>query len=287
MSKTTTKGRPVSEIDIEFEWQTSVVPLIDKQITLIQQDVRRAFDGHKVIVYLSCPISSRGGGYSGTNVDIALHTERRLLEEWGERFWILNPCRYQMESGEGANLLQRHVGGTKIKRSDIKGGDYMRMWTRVLCEDAIVDRGKESQADLKNSGRCFDAFYFLGPSDVRDFFIRPGPQTLTAGVEEYFARRYATDHEFMRFYSPKKQAEWESRRRAFFVFYAIRASANYSLGSHDEWNILRLLNRRRLAASQKTGMLAGDVGEQIAGFFDGRQIDPAAFHLPATQGYAM
>jgi len=31
--------------------------------------------------------------YYGTNLEIANHTERRLLGDWGYRFWILNLTR--------------------------------------------------------------------------------------------------------------------------------------------------------------------------------------------------
>lgn len=101
-----------------------------------------------LIVYLSCPISARGGGYSGTNVDIAKFTERASLQRWGEGFWIPNPAQYQLESKAGTGLMERHAsqlgldldklrklsnspGGTRVP----SGGDYMRMWTKVLVEN--------------------------------------------------------------------------------------------------------------------------------------------------------
>ena len=60
----------------------------------------------------------------------------------------------------------------------------------------------------------------------------------------------------------------------FFRFYAARASANFSKGCHDEWNIFCEINRARLAHSN------GDVGQLLAGYFDGRQIDPGAAVCP-------
>jgi len=98
--QTTEAGRPVDSLPIRFEWHTGAWKrLFDKQIALIKEDINRARAQDKLVVYLSCPISSRGGGYSGTNVDIAMHTERTLLDKWGERFWILNPSRYQIVDG--------------------------------------------------------------------------------------------------------------------------------------------------------------------------------------------
>ena len=81
--------------------------IFDLQIDLVKSDIRRARAEGKLIVYLSCPISSRGGGYHGTNVDIAKYTERALLQRWGEGFWILNPVQYQLESKAGTGLMDR------------------------------------------------------------------------------------------------------------------------------------------------------------------------------------
>jgi len=306
------EGKPVPEIDITFRWQTQWVPIFNKQIELIQADIERARAEDRLVVYLSCPISSRGGGYSGTNVDIARYTERRLLQEWGERFWIVNPAQYQMESKAGTGLIESHLRDLNVTAAEReamghpKGGDYMRMWTKVLCEDDKEDRPAKQDESLVNSGWRFDAFYFLGPTDVRHFFTQGGQQTVTAGVEAYFARRFASDPDFREAYSlddlpwprgtdsklpdrakKKPQEYWEDLRKEFFRYYAVRASVNYSLGSHDEWNIFCLLNQRRLAATVDPGMLNGDVGMLLAGYFDGRQIDPAAMQLPTSRGYAV
>ena len=67
------------------------------QIDKLRRDIRRAKAEDRLTIYLSCPISSRGGGYSMTNVDVARHVERALLQKWGEAFWILNPAQYQLQ----------------------------------------------------------------------------------------------------------------------------------------------------------------------------------------------
>ena len=81
---------------MKFKWQTGDwFELFEKQVALIQTDVERALMDDRLLVYLSCPISSCGGGHSITNVEIATHTERLIMKEWGTRFWILNPAQYK------------------------------------------------------------------------------------------------------------------------------------------------------------------------------------------------
>jgi hypothetical protein len=293
----TETGEPVPGFAIKYEWLTGDWKRIfDAQTALIKDDVGRARAEGRIVVYLSCPISSRGGGWSGTNVDIARHVERSLLERWGEGFWILNPSAYQLESKAGTGLIVRHAERLGIdlealaKSAMPGGGDYLRMWTRVLVEDGD-----------HNAGRNFDAFYFLGPRDVYSFFTQGGALTMTAGIEAYFARKFAMDATFRDGFSTwginwgappdettmQLKGGWTERRRSFLRFYALRASANFSLGSHDEWTILRLINQARLKVTRKAGQLDGDVGDQLAAFFDGVQVDPASSEAPLTRGYAL
>ena len=231
------------------------------------------------------------------------------MSEWGHRFWILNPAMYQLESKEGTGLIRRHAErlwgdeaeGRLAALPRARGGDYMRMWTRVLVEDNIDDG--------MHLGRSFDAYYFLGRTDVQHFFSLGGATTSTAGIEEYFARKYAMDPDFrdtysvpgiewdptwerdpqMAIYEMNEQRElrdgWEQTRKWFFRFYSIRASANFSLGCHDEWNIFRLLNEARLKHKSEIREQLGDVGDLLAGYFDGRQIDPGATVTAIAYGY--
>ena len=145
----------------------------------------------------------------------------------------------------------------------------MRMWTKVLVED-----------DSENVGGFFDAYYFIGPDDARRFFAAGGATNATAGIEEYFARKYATDLRFRDRYS-KEGDQWEQRRDDFYRFYALRGSAAFSKGCHDEWNILCKLNDARLAVDRP------DVGSQIAIFFDSKQVDPGAASRQIVKGYAI
>lgn len=288
------QGEPVPGFPLRFEWQTGILyELIDLQVDLIKQDIFRARSEGRLVVYLSCPISSRGGGHQRTNAEIAHHTARRVTTEWGHRFWLLNPAAYQLESREGTSLLQQHANAYVRERGeqliDVRtltpeGGDYMRMWTRVLVEDD----GKDVR---KNLGGYFDAYYFLGPTDVVDFFAKSGATTLTSGVEEYFASKFTIDPEFSRDFSPttktdgtplsdaERDAEWGRLRSEFFRYYTIRASASYSKGSHDEWEILRLLNKSRMAVL--------GIGEQIAGYYDGQSLTMGDMEAIVTRGYAL
>jgi len=298
-------GRPVSSFPMEYSWQTGDwEKLFDEQIKLIKEDIYRARVQGRMIIYLSCPISSRGGGYFGTNVEITEFTRMRLLKEWGTGFWILNPGGYQLESKAGSGLIHRHalnLWGAKgekrlndlIKESPAADGDYMRMWTQVLVEDNETGPGK-------NLGNNFDGFYFLGPSDVKAYFLNSDDGDLTSSINNYFARKYASDADFRDYYTidgirwgayananPRPEAEnklieeWEKRRRDFFRFYSLKAGMNYSLGGHDEWNIWFLINNLRVQnLDRKTA-----IGELIPGFFEGKQITPGDFTDMAITGY--
>jgi hypothetical protein len=311
-------AEPVPDLGIKFTWHNNYWrEIFDEQIALICADIKRARAEDRLIIYLSCPISARGGGDHRTNVDIAKATERRLLTEWGEGFWILNPAQYQMESKEGLGLIESHARKLGINLGELRritkppapsGGDYMRMWTKVLVDDTKgydIDFPKE----LSYTGQHFDGYYFLGPNDVMQFFTKSGGETLTAAVQTHFSRKFTTDPDFRDYYSIDKIAwgadratdprftkdagkeqnvlrdQWEEHRRRYLKFYALKAGVNFSLGSHDEWEILRLINYKRCAALKKT---EGNLGipDQMPAFFDGRQVDIASYEGRITAGYA-
>ena len=56
-------------------------------------------------------------------------------------------------------------------------------------------------------------------------------------------------------------------------------SIAFSYGSHDEWNILRLINVKRLGGTQF------GVANQIASFYDGRPTPPSAAEQTVSNGY--
>lgn len=290
----TTTGEPVPGFPLKFTWHTGDwEKIFNAQCKLIKEDIARVRAEGRLVFYLSCPISSRGGGWSGTNVDIARHVERTILERWGEAFWVLNPAQYQLESKAGRGRIVEHAANLHIDLEALlasaapSGGDYLRMWTRVLVEDAISNLGYE-----------FDAFYFLGPHDVFSFFTEHGSQTMTAGIESYFARKMESDPDFRNAFSDpaiswgaagndRAKSNWAQKRSDFLKFYALRASASFSLGSHDEWAIFEAINAGRRKRSAGLGMLDGDTGDQLAAFFDGTQVSIGATQTPVSRGYAV
>jgi hypothetical protein len=305
---------PVADFPLKYIWHTGPwYDIFEMQINKLRRDIRRAKAEDKLTVYLSCPISSRGGGYSMTNVDVARHVERALLERWGEGFWILNPAQYQLESKAGTGLMNEHADYLGLDLNHLieiakrpLGGDYMRMWTTVLVENDVKVGYRDIASNLVNTGQCFDAFYFIGPRDVQSFFLTEG-ETLTAGLQAYFARKFAIDPDFREEYSDpnpdwrrlgprtpineeeyKLRDRWNYKRLDFFRYYGLKASVNFSLGSHDEWLIYGALNalRRNKTRNVEKFMVDGDVGDQIAGFFDGGQIDPASSETAVSRGYS-
>ena len=124
------------------------------------------------------------------------------------------------------------------------GGDYMVMWAEVL--------GGEDGA-----GRDFAMIHFTGPGDMRAFF-GCGREDVSGCVVRHPAAQAITD---------------PARRQAFIRYYALRASSAYSTGSHDEWNIVVRINRKR------------GVGDQVAMFFDGRPASPAEMETEIAPGY--
>ncbi|MCP2163384.1 hypothetical protein [Goodfellowiella coeruleoviolacea] len=294
-------GRPI----IRFTWNTGAwLDVFDRHVQLIKSDLARAHAEGRIVVYLSCPISSRGGGHFGTNVDIANDTARWLSQTWGERFFVLNPTAYQLESKEGTGLISRHLEALRgtypgltleklLALARPAGGDYMRMWSRVLIEDDYIAARRRRGRDL---GGAFDAYYFQGPTDVRRFFAHASSgQSLSGQMEEYFARKYTTSREFYLDFATadtdhdrqhlldltrvEDATAYEARRRAFFTYYSVRASAAFSLGSHDEWNTLFRLNQARRADPDY------GPGEEIAAFFDGRQLTLGDTEQPTVPGY--
>lgn len=309
-----TAQAPIANFPLKYIWHTGPwYDIFDMQINKLRRDIRRAKAEDRLTIYLSCPISSRGGGYSMTNVDVARHAERALLQKWGEGFWVLNPAQYQLESKAGTGLMNEHADYLGIDLSKLMeagrptGGDYMRMWTTVLVENNLQVGYRNISENLVNTGQHFDAFYFLGPRDVQSFFMAEG-ETLTAGIQAYFARKFAIDADFREEYSDPNpswerigprtalnQAQyalrdrWNYKRLDFFRYYGLKASVNFSLGSHDEWLIYRALNalRRDKTKSAENLMIDGEVGDQIAGFYDGGQIDPASSEAGVSRGYSL
>jgi hypothetical protein len=134
------------------------------------------------------------------------------------------------------------------------GADYMLMWTRVL-------------EGIDGTGSDFDFIYFVGPSDFARHFNLDGKSDMQK-LEAEYDRRAATE-----------PAIRDVDKKQFRNYYALRASIAFSLGSHDEWNIVRSINERRRAADKSYG-----IAKQLGVLFDGGQVAPALYETPVATG---
>jgi hypothetical protein len=189
---------------------------IQDQIQKIRQDIRAQRQAGKLVVYMSTPISPRGGGHTDTNVAIAASVKARLEKEYGGVLWAMNPALYDLPD----------VGGKSAG-----GGEYMVMWTAVAAGD-------------DGSAKEIDMVHFTGPNDMRAFF---GCSRDDVGgcLSRWVDARAAADEKFRR-----DVAGDALKRQAFIRYYALRASTAYSSGSHDEWNIFVKINRKRPLGEQ-------------------------------------
>jgi hypothetical protein len=92
-------------------------------------------------------------------------------------------------------------------------------------------------------------------------------------VEAYFDKRLANDQRLKDAVEQNKVS-----RRTFRNYYALRASVSFSYGSHDEWNIARLLNERR------RGSTDFGISNQLSILFDGRATTPGDFEAADASG---
>jgi hypothetical protein len=134
------------------------------------------------------------------------------------------------------------------------GADYMLMWTRIL-EGAT------------GAGPDFDFVYFTGPNDFKTA-LKLGDTDLMGQLNAEYERRAATDPGI-------KSVD----KMLFLEYYALRASVAFSLGSHDEWNIVRTINETLRHAD------AHGIARQLAVWFDGQPVSPPQFETSAASGY--
>jgi hypothetical protein len=137
------------------------------------------------------------------------------------------------------------------------GADYMLMWTRVI----------EGSDGL---GRDFDFVYFTGPLDFGQYFAFDGRADM-AKLEKYYDRHAKADAGLRAI-----------NKTDFRNYYGLRASVSFSLGSHDEWNIIRTINEKRRAS--KDGADGFGVAKQIAVLFNGTGVAPGLFDAPTQAG---
>ncbi len=224
-------------------------PLIDAQVARLRALVATERAKGKAVGYMSIPLSTLGGGYFNVNREVGERTRQRVEARLGAASaWVLNPAMPEASIPD--------VGGVRAG-----GAEYMVMWTRLL----------EGQSGLAED---FDFIYFVGPSDFGAYFGLTGQADLER-IESFFDERMKTDAELRR-----TVEQGRTTRTGFRNYYGLRASVNFSLGAHDEWNIAGRVNARR-RSDPKFG-----TGNQLATWFDGRAVSSAEAEPAVSGGYA-
>lgn len=137
-----------------------------------------------------------------------------------------------------------------------RGADYMLMWTKILEGDDGL-------------GRDFDFVYFVGPADFARYFSLDGRGDLEK-LEAYYDGLTKTDEEL-------KKVD----KRQFRNYYGLRASVTASLGSHDEWNIVRMINEKRRHDAHKSEF---GIARQVAMLFEGNALPPGPTETSTASG---
>ena len=219
-------------------------PNIEANVARVRQLLADQRRQGKAIGYMSIALSTAGGGYFGVNRDLAQKTKAHIEARFGPASaWVLDP------------------GAEGSLPGSASGADYMLMWTRIL----------EGADGL---GEDFDFFYFVGPSDAARFFGLTGTGDMDT-IDGYFDARLAADPDLK-----KAVADGKVSKASFRNYYALRAAVTFSYGSHDEWNIARLLNERRRGADRFG--IAGQLGV----FFDGNAVAPGTYESQISAGDA-
>jgi hypothetical protein len=218
------------------------VEAINANIARVRQLIVEQRNQGKAIGYLSIPLSTVGGSYFGVNLEIAQQAKARIEKRYGAHsVWLLNP-------GAEGNLPAKATGA-----------DYMLMWTKIL----------EGRNGL---GEDFDFVYFVGPTTVGQFFSLDGNADMEK-IDTYFDKRAASDESLKQAIAANKIT-----KATFRNYYALRASVAFSYGSHDEWNIARLLNERRRGATDF------GIAKQISVLFDGNAVPPGDYETGVASG---
>jgi hypothetical protein len=202
----------------------------------------------KAVGYFSVPLSPAGGGSFQVNTEAAQFIAKAAETRFGQgSAFILNPGA---QGGDGMN--------------GASGADYMYMWTQIL-------EGRTGH------GEDFDFFYFAGPTDFARYFLRPADPGQVGDylgkLNDFFDKRVASDPDFR---NAIKQGKVD--KIGFRNYYALRASVAFSYGSHDEWNIARMLNERRRGAADF------GIAGQLSIFFDGQPVNPGNFESATASG---
>lgn len=176
----------------------------------VRIQIQEATKKDQYIMYLSVPISSKGGGRFETNNAIANHITSVVQKRFGTKLFVLNPASFNLP---------------KVGPTPAGGGEYMAVWGDVLG-------GKNGD------GSDFDMIYFVGPKDVWEYF-GADDEDILGDIERWIDREIQTDKTF------DSYMKENDNRKNFLRYYGLRAASSYSKGAHDEWNIAVQLNSRR------------------------------------------
>jgi hypothetical protein len=236
------KATECSKIGICFCVDQDVKPVVETKVANFRAQIADQRKRDKAIGYLSVPLSPAGGGYMKLNIEIAQNAKSAVEKRFGaDDVWVLNP------------------GTAEANLPSTSGADYMLMWTSIL----------EGPTGM---GEDFDFVYFVGPQDFARFFEFDGNADM-AKLDAYYDKRVKSDPEF------EKETRAGLTRAKFRNYYALKASAAFSRGAHDEWNIIRVINERR-RSDPKLG-----IANQLPMLFDGRATPSAGAELPVSDGY--
>jgi hypothetical protein len=134
------------------------------------------------------------------------------------------------------------------------GPEYMLMWSQVLeGEDGLG---------------AFDFVYFTGPSDFAAHFGLNGQNDL-GKLDVAYDDLVKTDQGIAAAVD----------KRSFRDYYGLRASVAYSLGSHDEWDIVRTIDEKRRLSDTTAG-----IARQMGVWFDGKPAAPGLLATPIATG---
>jgi hypothetical protein len=230
-------------LDICYCVNTDYRDAISENVARVRQLIAANKAQGKAVGYLSVPLSPAGGGSFAVNAEAAAKTADNVTARLGARsVYLLNP------GAEAGN-----------KMNGASGADFMYMWTQIL----------EGRGGL---GEDFDFFYFAGPTDFANYFGLTGQGDLDR-LEDWFDKRVTQDPAFK-----KSVDDGSVTKPGFRNYYGLRASVAFSYGSHDEWNIARLINDRRRGATDF------GIANQLAVWFDGRPVTPGGYENSAASG---
>ena len=214
-----------------FAARPEFLPKIQNLIKQVRDKIQSARAVGRFVCYLSVPISPLGGGNFDVNNEIARRTARRLAIRFGNKLMVIDSAAYNLK--DDANVGRA------------SGGEYMAVWSDVL-------------AGTNGMGTDIDMVYFAGPLDLAHFFRIKGRDNI-GKLENWMANREKKNADF------RLWVNKDTNRSGFIRYYALRGSAAYSKGAHDEWNIVASINAKR------------GIGEEIAVYFNGEPIEPGDY----------